>query len=357
MTLQILAILPILSLMMVLHELGHFITARRAGIVVEEFGFGLPPRIFGIKRGGVIYSLNWIPFGAFVKMLGEEDPSQTGSFASKGKLTRAIVLAAGSGMNFLLAVVAFAIAYMSGWPSPVPNEVQIVRVADESPAQQAGLQEGDRVISMAGRPVTQVDDFRTITQENLGQPMPLRVQRDGTELTLSVTPRANPPEGQGAVGVAIGAPTRPQSHGPLESIVFGFERSVQIIALTLMAPVQVLRGVFPAELVRPIGLPGMAQVAGDAAQAAFDSGMWFPVLTVTGTFSAGLAIANMLPIPALDGGRLLFVLIEAVRGRRVSPERENMFHFVGIVVLITLMLIISLNDLVAPIPPVDWGPR
>src|SRR5919197_3406359 len=109
MNLQILAILPILSLMMVLHELGHFITARRAGIVVQEFGFGLPPRLFGIERGGVIYSLNLIPFGAFVKMLGEEDPTEPGSFARKSKLTRAIVLMAGSGMNFLLAVAAFGL--------------------------------------------------------------------------------------------------------------------------------------------------------------------------------------------------------------------------------------------------------
>jgi regulator of sigma E protease len=101
----------------------------------------------------------------------------------------------------------------------------------------------------------------------------------------------------------------------------------------------------------------MAQVAGGAAQAAVDTGTWFPILTVMATFSAGLSIANMLPIPALDGGRLLFVAIEAIRGRRVSPERENMFHFVGIVVLITLMVLISLNDLVAPLPPVEWGAR
>jgi regulator of sigma E protease len=357
MDLQFLAILPILSLMMVLHELGHFITARRAGIVVQEFGFGLPPRIFGIERGGVLYSLNWIPFGAFVKMLGEEDPTEPGSFARKSKGTRAIVLAAGSGMNFLLAVVAFSLAYMSGWPSPVDNEVQIVRVVPSSPAEQAGLKEGDQVVSLAGRPIVRVDDFRSITMEHLGQPIEAVIVRDGQQRTLSVTPRANPPEGQGAIGVAISSPTRQQPHGPLESIVFGFERTVQIILLTLSAPIQVLRGTLSPELVRPIGLPGMAQVAGGAAQAAVDNGTWFPLLTVTGTFSAGLAIANMLPIPALDGGRLLFVVIEAIRGRRVSPDRENMFHFVGIVVLIALMVIISLNDIITPLPPVDWGPR
>src|SRR5215208_2529480 len=138
MNLQLLAIVPILSLLMFVHELGHFVTARRAGIVVQEFGFGLPPRIFGIERNGVIYSLNWIPFGAFVKMLGEEDPTSPGSFASKTKLTRAIVLAAGSAMNFLTAVIVFAFAYMTGWPTPVPNEVQIAEIAASSPAEAAG---------------------------------------------------------------------------------------------------------------------------------------------------------------------------------------------------------------------------
>lgn len=357
MGLELLAILPILSIMMVLHELGHFITARKAGITVQEFGFGLPPRIFGINRGGVIYSINWIPFGAFVRMLGEEDPTEPGSFARKGKLTRAIVLASGSAMNFALAVVAFALAYMTGWPSPVENEVEIVRVMAGTPAEQAGLREGDHVIALGGQPVQRIDDFRTLTQQHAGQPITVTVLRDGQQIDLTVTPRANPPEGQGAMGVAITTPTRLQTHGPLESLAFGFERTVQLIVLTLVAPVQVLRGALPADLVRPIGLPGMAQVAGDAARAAVDTGVWFPVLTVTGTFSAGLAVANMLPIPALDGGRLLFVLIEAVRGRRVSPDRENMLHFVGIVVLITLMVLISLNDILAPLPPVDWSPR
>ena len=357
MSLNLIAFVPILSLMMVLHELGHFITARRAGITVQEFGFGLPPRIVGIKRGGVVYSINWIPFGAFVKMLGEEDPTEPGSFARQGKLTRAIVLAAGSAMNFLLAVAAFSVACMTGCPSPVENEVQIVRVMPDSPAGQAGLQEGDRVVSLAGRPITKVDDFRAVTQENLGRPMQTVVARDGLEVQLTVTPRANPPEGQGAIGVAIAPPTRPQPHGPLESLSFGLERTIQIVLLTLSAPVQVLRGLMPAEVVRPIGLPGMAQVAGDAARAASERGLWYPLLMTTGIFSAGLAVANMLPIPALDGGRLLFVFIEAVRGRRVSPDRENMFHFVGIVVLITLMAIISLNDLIAPLPPVEWVPR
>src|ERR671934_3112997 len=114
---NVLWFVPILSIMMFVHELGHFVTARLSGITVLEFGFGLPPRLWGFKRNGVIYSINWIPFGAFVKMLGEEDPSAPGSFASKPRLIRAIVLAAGSGMNFLLAIVAFSMVYLVGIPS------------------------------------------------------------------------------------------------------------------------------------------------------------------------------------------------------------------------------------------------
>src|SRR5438874_7895866 len=138
---NLLAFLPILSLMMFVHELGHFITARLAGITVQEFGFGLPPRLWGYRRNGVMYSINWIPFGAFVKMLGEEDPTAPGSFASKSRGIRAIVLGAGSAMNFLLAVIAFSLVFIVGVPGVPPDgAVQIADVAPDSPAAAAGLQ-------------------------------------------------------------------------------------------------------------------------------------------------------------------------------------------------------------------------
>jgi regulator of sigma E protease len=357
MSFEWLAIVPILSLLMLVHEWGHFVTARRSGITVQEFGFGLPPRLFGVERGGVIYSINAIPFGAFVKMLGEEDPTQPGSFARQSKRVRALVLAAGSGMNFITAAVVFAIAYMSGWPTPVENEVEIAQVVSGTPAEQAGIRAGDMVLAINNEPITRVEDFRTRTQQSLGQPMQVTLTRAGQRQTVTLTPRANPPEGQGAVGVALRAPVRSQNHGPIESIGLGFSRALQIVAFTLAAPVLAIQGVISPDMLRPIGLPGMAQVASQAVDHAADTGAWFPILTVTGTFSAGLAVANMLPLPALDGGRLFFILIEALRGRRVNPEREGMFHFVGIVVLITLMVLISINDLVAPLPAIDWGGR
>src|SRR5918911_563251 len=149
---NILWFVPILSIMMFVHELGHFVTARLSGITVLEFGFGLPPRIWGFKRNGVTYSINWIPFGAFVKMLGEEDPSAPGSFASKPRATRAIVLIAGSAMNFLLAVLAFSLVYAFSPPRVSPQgTVTFSQIAPNSPAEAAGLQPGDEVTRFNGQ--------------------------------------------------------------------------------------------------------------------------------------------------------------------------------------------------------------
>src|ERR1700674_1929795 len=203
MNLQLLAFLPILSLMMFVHELGHFLTARFFGITVLEFGFGLPPRLWGFKRNGVIYSINWIPFGAFVKMLGEEDPTAPGSFASKPRAIRAIVLAAGSAMNFLLAVVAFSLVYIVGVPGVPPDgPVNLAEIAPDSPATTAGLQAGDVIVSVDGLPVT-VQSFRETTQARVGQPIHIEIRRGDQTQTVTLTPRENPPQGQGAIGIVL----------------------------------------------------------------------------------------------------------------------------------------------------------
>jgi regulator of sigma E protease len=387
MDLQWLAIIPILGLLMWVHEFGHFITARRAGVVVEEFGFGLPPRIKGWRYNGVLYSINWIPFGAFVRMQGENGEAEgtigtlgitpgsdgarhilsgvdqplpgspEGSFANKTKLTRAIILAAGSAMNFLMAVIVFAFAYMTGWPTPIPDEVQIAEVAVASPAEAAGLQNGDLVLSVDGQGVGSIEDFQRLVRERVGGSVALEIRRGDQTVQTSMTPRTDPPPGQGAIGVKIQPRTRPVAHPPLNSIWLGFQRATNVILFTLAAPLMVIQGSMPGEMLRPIGLPGMAQVTSQAVEATRQSGYLYPLLVMTGTFSAGLAIANMLPIPALDGGRLFFIFIEAIRGRRISPERESLVHFVGIVVLIALMILIAVNDIQNPFGTVDFGIR
>jgi regulator of sigma E protease len=353
---NILAFLPILSLMMFVHELGHFITARMAGITVQEFGFGLPPRLWGVRRGGIIYSINWIPFGAFVKMLGEEDSTAEGSFASKPARTRVIVLVAGSAMNFLLGVVAFSLVYVVGVPRLSPDgPVRIGGIAPNSPAATAGIEAGDVVMSIDGQPVT-LQQFRDQTQQHLDQPVLLDVRRDDRVFQTSLVPRANPPEGQGALGVVLESNDVARLD-PVRSVGFGTLQTVRAVGLTFLVPKLLIEGAITPADARPIGLPGMAQLTSQAVDYAVDTGFWYPVFILTGMFSAGLSVANMLPIPALDGGRLFFVILEWIRGRRIPPEREAAYHFVGIVVLLALMVLISLNDLFSPIPALNWGPR
>jgi regulator of sigma E protease len=356
-SLEYLAIVPILVFLMIAHEWGHFIVARRTGIVVEEFAIGFPPRLLSTVRDGVRYSINLIPFGAYVKMLGEEDPSEPGSFASQSKRVRSFVLAAGSGMNFLVAILSFSLAYATGWPDPRQADIEITGVATGSPAEQAGIRPGDVIVLANGREVRSLDGFREEVSRRAGQPLSLEVNRDGQRVPIEVVPRPNAPEGQGPLGVRLQGKALPVPHGPVESLAFGVQRSFEVVALTFIAPIMYLRGELAGELVRPIGLPGMTQVAAQAATAVVATGWWYPVLLITGAFSAGLAVANMLPLPALDGGRLLFVAIEAIRGRRVPPEREGLIHLVGMVLLLSLMVAISFNDLVVPPVSIDWGIR
>jgi regulator of sigma E protease len=350
---NILWFIPILSVMMFVHEFGHFITARMSGITVLEFGFGLPPRLWGFKRNGVIYSINWIPFGAFVKMLGEEDPTAPGSFASKPRGIRAIVLSAGSAMNFLLAVAAFSMVYIVGVPGVAPDgPVTIAQIAPDSPAQAAGLQAGDVIVGFNGDSVN-VQSFRDDTQANLDQRVEVDYQRDGQARSTTLTPRSNPPEGQGAIGIVIsgGLIHLP----PLTAIQQGFLQTVHVIGVTLSVPKMLLEGTIAPSDARLVGLVGMAQATSETVSYVVDTGFWYPLFVLTGLFSAGLSIANMLPIPALDGGRLFFVILEWIRGRRIPPEREAAFHFVGIVLLLTLMVIISFNDYISPMPAINWG--
>jgi membrane-associated protease RseP (regulator of RpoE activity) len=233
-----LAIIPILGLLMIAHELGHFIVARKSGIVVEEFAIGFPPRIFShVGRDGIRYSLNLVPLGAYVKMLGEEDPTAPGSFASQSKRVRAAVLVAGSAMNFIVAVAAFSFAYGTGWPDTSNAPVEIGSTAPESPAQMSGLRSGDVVRAVDGREVRAIPDFQREIQTHLGRPMELTLQRDGGAVQVVVTPRSEWPEGQGALGVQLVRRAVPVPHDPIQSIGFGIRRTLDVIALTFVAPV------------------------------------------------------------------------------------------------------------------------
>lgn len=357
-----LAVIPVLSLLLLVHELGHFIVARMVGIRVEEFGFGLPPRLFGFKRGGVIYSLNLIPLGAFVRMTGEngEDAQVEGSFNSKGKLARAAVLVAGPFMNFVTAALLFAAAFMIGWPTPTAWQIDVYRVSPDSPAAAAGLQPGDRIMSLDGKPVDNPSQFVDATRQRLGQPLAVTVDRNGTELQKTMVPRTEWPEGDGPLGIGLQSKATAQtsvSYPAWEAIPKGFGRAMDFVGLTFAVPISVIQGALPASAARPTGPIGIFQITTQAADQIADSGWWFPLIEITALVGVGLAVANLLPIPALDGGRLLMIAIEAIRRKRIAPEREATLHFVGLMVLLTLMVLISYYDLSSPLPQIDWGPR
>ena len=196
-------IVPILLLLVFVHEFGHFITAKLSGITVREFGFGYPPRLFGVNFRGTLYSVNLLPLGGFTRMEGEDGSEaaalRPGSFASKSKKVRTLVLAAGSLMNALLAPLLLTAVFMIGMPTP-NGRVQIAAVQPGTPAADAGFQNGDVVTDIQGQPVRSLDDFKNQVSFRLGQPTTFIVDRSGQTTTLTLTPRENPPQGEGSVG-------------------------------------------------------------------------------------------------------------------------------------------------------------
>jgi regulator of sigma E protease len=347
----------VLSVLVLVHEFGHFIVARRRGILVEEFGLGYPPRLAILFRhGGVLYTLNAIPFGGFVRLRGEDGREGVGSFASQPKRTRAAVLLAGPGMNFALAVLLFTASFMLGQPMPTPGAI-ITAVAPNSPAEAAGLRPGDVIIAIAGESVKVPSDLTRVVTTQAGQPVALTIRRDDQVFTLYVTPRTNPPPGEGPMGISIEQASEIQRLPLGQAFVYGLGSTVSFILVTLSLPILLLRGLIPIEAARPIGPVGIAQLTGGAVEASVAFGMAFPILQFVAILSAALAVTNLLPLPALDGGRLLFILVETIRGRRIDPEKEGIVHLIGMALLLTLMVLITYQDLVQGVPSIDWrGP-
>jgi regulator of sigma E protease len=347
----------LLGFMVFVHELGHFVVAKRAGIRVDEFGIGFPPRLLTFRRGETLYSLNAIPLGGYVKMLGEEDPTHPRSFARAPKRWRIAVLVAGSTMNIIFAAIFFTLTFMVGFPTVTASQVEIVNVSPGGPAAQAGLQPGDTVISMAGQRINTAGDLRPITENNLGQEIPLEVRRNDQPVTLTIRPRTQWPEGQGPIGVAISdRPTQvePVAHGPIDAAARGLRLTAMAVGSIVYVPVMVLQGAMPADAARVSGPVGIFHVTSQAVEETARTGWLYPILAMAGTLGAGLGVANLLPIPGLDGGRLIFVIIEAIRRRRINPEREAMIHLTGILVLLSLVIIITYFDILSPMQ-VDFG--
>ena len=379
-----LLIVPVLAALVFVHELGHYLAAKRFGIKVLEFGFGFPPRLFGVKYGETVYSINAIPLGGFVRLLGEEDPTDPRSFARQSVLKRTVVLCAGSFMNFLTPIVIFTVLFILPQDVPV-GTVQVTGVAPGSPAQQAGIRAGDQVTAVDGKRVRNHYELVEQIMVNLGAEVELTVRR-GSVVTglraspdssvvdvVTVVPRLNPPElevveivtspetqvslrdarrynvrlqpgdtmTQGAVGVMIGTSNVrlvKESQSVLDAGQNAVGRMLDILVLTKNSFHRWAVGGPDPGLTGPIGI---AQITGEVAEAGIS-----PFFELVAIISISLGLINILPIPALDGGRLMFVLIEwARRGRRVSPQREGLVHVIGFAVLIGLIVVVSFFDI------------
>lgn len=431
--------------MIFLHELGHYLAARYFKIEVEEFGFGIPPRLWRFWRApgsfkmgthsiqipanfdlpvelaeleqrpadlvlqrkgeslvlkklslsaakddqyvlasptltpdmegnlrlsgmarelrlGTEFTLNWLPLGGFVRPKGEGDPDAPGGLAAASPWQRLVVLFAGPAMNLLTAVVVTAII-IGQMGVAVPGKVLIEDVTPDSPAQAAGIQPKDAIVSIAGQPVTSLEEARAMIRASLDQPLEMTFERGGQQVTLTATPLSSRSPEQGALGVGLSYPRRDATL--LEAVGGGFTYT-GIQALTILyIPIGLIQGAIAPEEARLVGLKGIydffgqaverdaesrqvaAEPSGGAAAIASSQPTNY-VLSLIAMLSISLGVMNLLPIPALDGGRILFTLPEIIFRRRIPPRLENVINGVAFLLLIGLMLFVNLLDFINP---------
>jgi len=343
MLITILAFLGVLIGIILVHEIGHFVTAKLTKVRVLDFGIGFPPRIFAIRRGETDYSINAIPIGGFVKMAGEENPNISGSLASKSPGARLLVLSAGSLMNLILPLFLFTLAFMIP-QNIVSGQIVVQEVIANSPAEMVGMQSGDTILSINGEPLHNIGDLHRYVHLNLGKETAITVRHsDSTTDSLQLTPRWRPPEGEGATGISIrllDSTIIRQPAGPFwKAIPHGFKECVETFVLFKNEILSWFIGATAPVIVGPVGI---ARITGEVARSGISN-----LLELAAFISINLGIINLIPIPAMDGGRIAFVLLEVIRrGRRISHRAEGIIHMVGFVLLISLMLTITYRDII-----------
>lgn len=363
--LTIVVFIIILGVLVLVHELGHFLVARLNGIKAEEFGFGFPPRVFGVfkdDRDGkwkfikgskevvsknTVYSLNWFPIGGFVKIKGEdgEEKKDADSFASKSAGARISVLIAGVLMNFLLAWFLLSMTFMLGTLQDVTGErvpgskIIIQGIEENSPAQQMGLKMGDFLLAGESGAFASVENVQTYVNENKGKEISLYVQRAGKEIKLSGIPRSQPENGRGALGISAMAEVVNRKFSFLAAFWKGLLEIGAIMLMMLDVIGKLVAGNKTG--LEVTGIVGIASYTGKIIPLGFSFLLRFAAI-----LSVNLGIVNILPFPALDGGRVLFVLLEKIKGSPVSQKVEHFFHTAGFLILITLMVVVTYFDLV-----------
>jgi len=366
----IIIFIVLLSLLVFVHELGHFFVSRKFGVKAEEFGFGFPPRIWGVYRNnnrnwkqvrggrevndasGTVYSINWIPLGGFVKIKGEngEDADEKDSFASRPVWQRFLILFSGVGMNIILAGILISIGLMVGLPQALDDinpraevrdrKIQIAQVLPDSPAAAAGLQMADIIISIDGEQFINDADLQNFVADRSGQELTYEIKRGQEVIAIKAIPEIREETGRAGIGVAI-ITTGLVKYPFILAIWEGFKITILLVWFIIVAFYELIKGLIlgqgvSAELAGPVGI---AALTGQVAQMGFIYLMQFAAL-----LSINLAVINFLPFPALDGGRALFLGIEKIKGSPVKRELEAIVHNIGFALLMILILLVTFKD-------------
>jgi regulator of sigma E protease len=367
----IIALFSLIALM-VIHEFGHFIIAKKFGVIVDEFGIGYPPRIFGKKFGETIYSINLLPLGAFVRIRGEEgldekDSQGAGasvlglddyrSFTSLAIWKRIMIVLGGVIAFWIAAIIIFSIVFGMGADIPIGDQdisgltnpqVKIIYVSQNSPAEISGIKAGDILIEAKTAEseavkINKISDFQNITKNNLGKDISLTINREGKNLELSLNPRLTWPEGEGPAGVAIERTATliekyPLYMAPIKGAAYTWEITVNAVK----GLYQVFANIFSGK-----GVPQGAEFAGPLGITVFlaramDYGIGY-FLYFIGVISVFVAIFNLFPIPALDGGKFVFLIIEKIRKKPVSAKIEQNITIIFFILLITMSIFITIR--------------
>ena len=346
--------------MVIIHEFGHFIVARLCKIEEEEFGIGLPTpgALTLFKWQGTRFTLNWLPLGGFVRPKGENDPTISGGLAAASPWARLAVLFAGPLMNLLTAVVIYSIIF-TRVGVPDTTRVLVTSVVAESPAAQAGFHADDIFVTGNGTPIRSYDDLRAIVDANDGKPVTFIIDRHGEQVELTATPLMNATEKRVMIGVGLGVPFKPATSFA-DTLNLGARYTYLNVRTLLSLPAQMIRGSLAPEQGRLIGLKGIYDVFSQTVSRDVDATTTAPTsaapidqpirtLELIASLSISLGVFNLFPFPALDGGRILFILPELIFRRRVSPQLETLVHGLGMAVLLAFMVYVNVMDFVDPI--------
>ena len=398
---SLLIFLLVLNGLVFVHELGHFLACRFSHVPVEEFGLGFPPRLLAVTRDQsgrlrlilpeplqqllgtpsaqpnslrhwlvgwlvpspattttpadnkavpststhTVYSLNLLPIGGFVRPAGEDNATVANGLANAPKRVRFLVMAAGPVSNLIFAFLIFVVGFSLGWP----DQVTIASIAPDSPATQIGLRIGDIIVQANGVTIHYPDQLSEISYGNVGRPVTLVIKRREARQTLTLTPRVKWPEGQGPMGLTMSWGTIVTYPVPQAIVRAGEEIYYQLLTLVRL-PGRLIRNQISYEEARLCGPVCMNELTRAAVEVSQEVNALYPLLQLIGLISIALGVTNLLPIPAMDGGRIVFVLLEAIRGKRLSPEREGLVHMVGLFLLLALMVYVTYQDIVNPNP-------